>query len=457
MNEAKWRDLRVDLDALHAAALSAADPVAGVARTLALDGDTVAVGAARFALAPESRLWLVAAGKAARGMAAAALAVLGGRVHGGVVAHPHGAPAAPGEPERLPTGVVRVAAAHPLPDAGSLAAGAAVDRLLADPRPEDLLIVLLSGGASALLESLPAGLGLAALRETTALLQRAGVDIDELNCVRRSLSRLKGGGLARRAAPARVVTLALSDVLGDRPEAIGSGPTVPTPTGPRDALALLERTGVAARVPEAVVALRAAAGDEPAPAGGPLHYVLVGSNRDAAAAVARAATARGFRAGIVTTFLQGEAREVGRAIGGCALSVAAHALPFAAPACLIFGGETTVTVRGEGRGGRNQELALGAALAIAGASRVAVFSFATDGVDGNSDAAGAVATGDTLARAAALGLSARRALAESDSAPFFAALGDAWESGPTGTNVNDLALALVYPRGRDTTLEAPAR
>lgn len=457
MNEPKWRDLSADLEALHAAALAAADPIAAVRRTLGASAAGFRVGDQEYPLAPGARLWLIAVGKASRGMASGALAALGARISGGVIVHPHGVPIAAGEPAVLPHGLDRLAAGHPLPDEGSLAAGEAIWRLLDDSGPDDLLLVLLSGGASALLESPRRGLTLEALRATTAALQSAGADVEELNTVRRALSRIKGGGLAQRAAPARVVTLALSDVLGDRPEAIGSGPTVPSPTGPRDALALLERTGVAARVPEAVAALRAAAEVRAAPAAAPRHYFLVGSNRDAAAAVAGVARARGFRAEIATTFLQGEAREVGRAIGGCALSVAAHALPFAPPACLIFGGETTVTVRGEGRGGRNQELALGAALAIAGAARVAVFSFATDGVDGNSEAAGAVATGDTLVRAAALGLSARRALAENDSAPFFAALGDAWRSGPTGTNVNDLALALVYADEPEAPRGAPER
>jgi hydroxypyruvate reductase len=174
-------------------------------------------------------------------------------------------------------------------------------------------------------------------------------------------------------------------------------------------------------------------------------FHLVGSNRQAAEAVARCAAGRGFRSLVMTTLLQGEAREAGGIIGGCAASVRAHGLPVAAPACLVFGGETTVTVRGRGRGGRNQELALGAALALAGTERAAVLSFATDGVDGPTEAAGALATGETLERTAALGLSAHGALDDNDSEPFFRALGDLWVSGPTGTNVNDLAVALVYP------------
>lgn len=456
MNEPRWSALRSDLGALHAAALAAADPIAAVARNLEAGPGEIRVAGETLPLAPGARLWIVAAGKAALGMAAAAVAALGPRITGGVVAHPHGAPGAPGGAQRLPDALLRVAAAHPLPDEGSLAAGAAVRRLLADPRPDDLLLVLLSGGASALLESLPPELSLAALREATSVLQHGGADVEELNVVRRALSRIKGGGLARWAAPARVVTLALSDVLGDRPEAIGSGPTVPSPTGADDALRVLERRGVAARLPEVVAALRAANPGSGAAVPPPGRFLVVGSNLDAAEAVARAAEERGFRARVMTTSLQGEARAAGDAIARCALAAAEHGIPLGAPACLVFGGETTVTVRGGGQGGRNQELALGAALAISGWERVAIFSFATDGVDGRSGAAGAIATGDSLARAGALGLSARRALDENDSEPFFRVLGDSWPGGPTGTNVNDLALALVYPRDGPATSAAPA-
>ncbi len=445
MQAVDWRDLRADLGALHAAALAAADPVSAVLRHLEGGTGELRVAGEPVPLAAGARLWLVAAGKAARGMAAAALTALGPRVSGGLVVHPHGAPPPAGEPDPLPAGVVRLAAGHPLPDAGSLTAGEAVWRLLDRPSPDDLLLVLLSGGASALLELPRPGLTLDSLREITRALQRAGADIVELNVVRRALSRLKGGGLARRAAPARVVTLALSDVLGDRPEAIGSGPTLPSPTGADEALAVLERRGIAAQRPEVVAALGALRRELAPPAGAPGLFRIVGSNHEAAEAVALAAGARGFRARVVTTFLQGEAREAGGAVARYAIASAAQGVPFGPPACFVFGGETTVTVRGGGRGGRNQELALGAARTLAGRENVAVFAFATDGVDGSSGVAGALATGDTLARAAALGLSADRALAENDSETFFRALGDGVASGPTGTNVNDLALALVYP------------
>ena len=447
MHGADWRDLRAELGALHAAALAAADPASAVRRHLEAGTGELRVAGEPLPLAPGARLWLVAAGKAARGMAAAALGILGPRVTAGVVVHPHGAPAPSGEPDDPIPGLRRFAAGHPLPDAGSLAAGEAVWRLIDRPRPDDLLLLLLSGGASALLELPRPGLGLDALRAATGALQRAGADVVELNVVRRALSQLKGGGLARHAAPARVATLALSDVLGDRPEAIGSGPTVPSPSGPAQALALLERRNLLGALPEVATALAAARveAEEPSPPVGP--YVVVGSNHLSAEAVRTAAEARGYRTEIVTTSLQGEARAAGATVGRAALDVARRRAACAPPVCLVFGGETTVTVRGAGRGGRNLELALGAASALAGCAGVAVLAFATDGVDGNSSAAGAFAAGDTLARAAAAGLSAERALAENDTEPFFRALGDALPGGPTGTNVNDLAIALVAAAG----------
>jgi hydroxypyruvate reductase len=445
LHSPSWTNLHADLVALHAAALAAADPEAAVRRALAIEGDEVNLAGERVRLTASSRISLVAAGKASRRMAAAAVDVLRERLSGGVVVHPYDPPDSPGAPPPRRDGLLRIAASHPVPDENSLRAGAEALHLVEGSRPDDLLLVLLSGGASSLLESLRPPFSLPELRRITAALQRAGADVVELNIVRRAVSRIKGGGLARAASPARVATLALSDVLGDLPEAIGSGPTVDSPTGAAEAMHVLERFGVASIVPTFEAGRGAPFGEGDAAAPAPAIHRIVASNRQAAEAVARAASERGFDARLMTTFLQGEAREVGRALGGFAVGAATTGIPAGAPACLIFGGETTVTVTGKGRGGRNHELALGAAQVLAGTPRAAILSFATDGVDGSSDAAGALATGDTLARASALGLSAHRALADSDSDAFFRALGDQFTSGPTGTNVNDLVIALVYP------------
>lgn len=436
-----WKNLRTHLSDLHRSALAAADPEAAVRRHLQYEGDVIRVGGHVHRLDPSSRVRLVAFGKAALGMARGAIGVIGERVSEGVVVHPEGAAASSDWPQRIRSMV----GGHPLPTQGSLEAGACVARILQGLRPADVVLVLVSGGGSAMVDVLPPGLRLADLAELTTALLNSGGDITEINTVRRSLSVLKGGGLARMARPAATITLLLSDVLSDRPEAIASGPTVPSPTGPDEALRVLDRYDLRRRFETAtriiVSQARSVATLERDPRS---FHAIVGSNRQAARALESEAARLGFRPMILTTHLQGEARETGRLIGGLAWSVRSHAIPFGPPACLVLGGETIVSVRGGGRGGRNQELALGAAMTLEGCDRAAVFSFATDGVDGCSGAAGAIVTGETLARARAAGLSVRRAFEESDTGTFFAQLGDQWVTNPSGTNVNDLTIVLVY-------------
>jgi hydroxypyruvate reductase len=436
-----WSRLRDHLRILHGAALAAADPSSAVARTLGFDGECLVIGDRTVGLAPDARIWLIALGKASCGMARAALAVLGARFAGGVIAHSHAIEPGTG----WPSGVRLISASHPLPDEGSLRAGEAALDLLRGVADEDVVLVLVSGGGSALFEALRPGVSLPELRRVTDALQRAGADIQELNTVRRAVSRVKGGGLGRAAGFARVVTLALSDVIGDPLEAIASGPTVPSPTGPREALAVLERRGLLDHAPSLTAALGEAAAVVTSEPVAERIVRVVGSNRIAAEALCAEAGRAGFRTLLLTDRLQGEAREVGRLVGGIAVGMRVSGLPLPAPACVVLGGETTVTLRGDGRGGRNLELALGAAHAIEGCPRVAVFSFATDGMDGSSGAAGAVVTGETLARAGATGLDATQALADNDTEPFFRALGDLWQTGPSGTNVNDLVVVLAYP------------
>jgi hydroxypyruvate reductase len=442
MSGPRWAALRSDLWTLHRAALDAADPVRAVAASLRLEADRLVVGTDSIALPAPARAWLVAFGKAAPGMARAAIAALGDRVAGGVVVFPRGSGAGGG----WPAGIALVAAGHPLPDEGSLSAGEAVLEQVGRARAGDVVVVLVSGGGSALLEAPRQGVTLVELQRVTHALQRSGADIVELNTVRRALSRIKGGGLARAAGSAHVATLALSDVVGDPLGAIASGPTVPSDTGPEDALAVLAARGLERDFGTLVVALGAAAA-APRPEAPPGARIVrvVGSNRASGAAVRAAAEVLGFRALLLTDRLTGEARDAGRLLGGIARGIRDAGLPFPPPACLVVGGETTVTVRGEGRGGRTLELALGAAPMLAGCPRTALFAFATDGLDGSSGAAGAVVTGDTVARSRVLGLSPARALETSDSAAFFEALGDLWVTGPSGTNVNDLVVLLAYP------------
>ncbi|MFN3595664.1 MAG: glycerate kinase [Rubricoccaceae bacterium] len=399
------------------------------------------------------RLRALAVGKAAHGLASAltlALQELGGMclAEGLVVAPaeaPRHAPPRQAEPRRW----TEQPGAHPVPDARSVAAGQAAlalaRRAAAERTP---LLVLLSGGASALME-LPAGtLTLADLEATTRALLASGAPIAEVNAVRKHLSALKGGRLARAAAPARVVTLALSDVVGDDLATIGSGPTVPDPTTFADALAVLERYRLCLALPPAVRAhLEAGArglADESPEALPHACASLLGSNADALAAAAAEARRLGYVPVVRSRTLTGEARAVGRR-----LAQEATAAPDAR-ACLLWGGETTVTLRGGGRGGRNQEAALAAALALeAGAGTATLLVAGTDGVDGPTEAAGAVVSEGTAPALRACGLDPDGALERNDSHTLFAEAEARGlpplllRPGPTGTNVMDLAVALA--------------
>ena len=346
-----------------------------------------------------------------------------------------------------------------MPDARGLAAAAEVEALARDLGRDDLLLVLLSGGASALLPSPAEGVTLEDKARTTALLLRAGATIHETNAVRKHLSWLKGGGLARAAAPARVVTLVLSDVVGDDLSTIASGPTVPDPTTFSDALVVLRRRGVLDDVPASVRArlqdgARGELPETPKPGEAVFRRVatrIVGSNRLSVEAAAREARRQGLRPLVLTTRLEGEAREAARVLVAVLRECVESARPVAPPLCLLAGGETTVTVRGDGQGGRNQELAVAAALALDGFPVPAVVaSLATDGVDGASDAAGGIADDTTVSRAAALGLAPATAfLAASDTRNYLGPLGDLVVTGPTGTNVVDLVILLAgSPAGR---------
>jgi hydroxypyruvate reductase len=318
---------------------------------------------------------------------------------------------------------------------------------------DDTLLVLLSGGASALLPAPIAGLRLEDKARTTSLLLRAGATIQELNTVRKHLSRLKGGGLARRAAPARVFTLVLSDVVGDDLSTIASGPTVPDPTTFSDALAVLDRRGLLRQTPLRVRRhLEAGArGQTPeTPKAGDAAFRrtvthVVGGNRRSVLAAAREASRLGLRPVVLTTRLEGEAREVARCLVAILRECAEREGSRRRPTCLLAGGETTVTMAGAGQGGRNQELAVAAAASLDGFPVPAVVaSFATDGIDGTSDAAGGVVDDRTVRRARALGLAAPSAfLAQSDSRNFLGPLGDLILTGPTGTNVVDIAVLLA--------------
>ena len=400
-------------------------------------------------IALQGELVVVALGKAAVPMAGAALRVVGTRATRGLVVTKDGHAT---EPLMLP---VREAA-HPVPDERCAAAGRELLELASSCGPDDTLLVLLSGGASALTTRPIDGLSLADLAATTRALLEAGADIEALNCVRKHLSALGGGGLALACPAGRIEVLAVSDVLGDALDVIGSGPCAPDPSTWEDAAATLARFELAGRLPAAVCLAieRGVRGEleETAKPGAPafsrVRSHIVARNADARRAVLEAARESGLEALDMGEALRGEARDVGRRVAGLARS-----LRPARPLLLVAGGETVVTVRGRGRGGRSQELALAAAIELARADpasrerapSVSLVAIGTDGTDGPTDAAGAYADSGSVNRARDRGVDALEALRNNDSHGFFGTEGGSIETGPTRTNVMDLLLVRVDP------------
>jgi glycerate 2-kinase len=429
-------DARAAAAAIWRAALAAGDVAPLLRRHLRLTEQTLTAGPLTLDLSRVHRVLVLGAGKAGASMARAVEAELGERVAAGFVVVKDG--------YRLPTARIEIAeAGHPVPDARGLAASARLLELAGTATADDLVIFLVSGGGSALTPAPAPPITLEEKQTVTRLLLTAGATINELNAVRKHLSRFKGGLLARAASPATVLTLALSDVIGDPLDVIASGPTAPDPTTYAEALTVLERRGVAERAPASVLArLRAGVrGEVPeTPKLGDRIFervtnLIIGNNTLVVDAAAAEAERLGFRPQVLTRSLQGEAREVARS-----LLARARALP--PPACLIAGGETTVTVQGGGRGGRCQEFALAAALHLDANERLVVLAAGTDGTDGPTDATGGLVDAGTAARARAAGLDAARALADNDAHTLLTAAGDSIVTGPTHTNLLDLYLIL---------------
>ncbi len=385
---------------------------------------------------PKGRTIVIGAGKAAAAMAAAVEQHWAGPLSGLVVTrYGHAVPT-----KRIAV----VEAGHPVPDAAGTDAAERILRLVGEAGADDLVLCLISGGGSALL-ALPApGLTLADKQAVTRALLHSGATISEINTLRKHLSAIKGGRLAAAAWPARLVTLAISDVPGDDPGTIASGPTVADPTTFADARATLARYAIA---PPSAVArhLEAAADESPKPGDPRLNaseFRIIARPAQSLAAAVERARAAGYRPLILGDDLEGEARELGREHARLALG-----RRNAAPLCILSGGETTVTVTSQGRGGRNSEYLLGLALELSGAAGIYALAADTDGIDGSEDNAGALLTPDSLARAAAKGIDGAACLARNDAYGFFAALGDLVVSGPTLTNVNDFRAVLVAPAG----------
>lgn len=390
---------------------------------------------------PEGRVLVLGAGKAAAAMARTVEAHWPGVPLEGCVVCPHGSALALSR-------IACLEAAHPVPDAAGAAAARRLLELARGARAGDLVLVLLSGGASALTPAPPPGITLAEKQALSRALLRRGASIEDLNAVRKHLSLFKGGRLARAAAPARVLTLAISDVAGDDPAVIGSGPTVADPTTRAQAQAVLARYGVEP-APAIAAWLADPASESPKPGDAALAgatYVQVAGASEALAAAAAAARAAGLAPLVLSDRFTGDAHALAAAHAAIAFSALEKGQPLAPPLVLLSGGEVTVDVKGEGRGGPNGEFALALARALAGDRRIAALACDTDGADGPFGFAGAFVLPDLAGRAAAAGLDLEQALAANDSYGFFDALGDALRTGPTQTNVNDFRAVLVGVR-----------
>ena len=416
-------DPRAFLSTLFAAAVEAADPLRALARALPEK--------------PKGRTVVIGAGKGAAQLAAA-FEDLWDAPLSGVIVTRYGYACATRHLEVLE-------AAHPVPDAAGLVAGQRLLETVSGLTEDDLVVALVCGGGSALLPAPPAGLTLADEAAVNEALLASGAPISEMNAVRKHVSGIKGGRLAAAAHPARVVSLVVSDIPGDNPAFVASGPTVPDTGDRAEALRIVARYGMA--LPDAVMAhMNSAAADAPMPDDAVFdgHEVRViasaGQSLSAAAAVAEAA---GVTPVILSDAIEGEARDIGRMHGAIARRIAETGAPFAAPAVLLSGGETTVTVRAKGRGGRNGELALALGKDIRGLDGVCALSADTDGIDGTEDNAGAFVDGATWDRIIAKGHDPNALLAANDSYTGFDAIGNLFVTGPTGTNVNDFRAVLI--------------
>jgi hydroxypyruvate reductase len=430
--------------AIFRAGLKAVDPYEATKRVLRLSGEGLQVGERTYRLGDFKRIVVVGAGKGSAPMTQAVEEILGDRIEGGMIVVKYGY-TAPLKKVKLIEG------GHPIPDeAGQRGAGELLEivRGLGD---DDLVFSLISGGGSALLPVPVEGVSLAEKQETTRLLLESGASIHEINAIRKHLSRIKGGWLAKTVAPATMITLILSDVIGDDLDVIASGPTVGDRSTFSDCLKVVEQYNLNDQIPSAVMAhlRKGVAGtvqETPKP-DDPIFRtglnLIVGSNMQCLKAAERKAQELGYQTLILSSLVEGETREVATVHGAILKEIIRTGTPLSSPACIISGGETTVTIRGKGKGGRNQEFVLACGLEIAGWEGAAVFSAGTDGTDGPTDAAGAFADWRMVRRAQAIGLDPNVSLQENNAYPFFERLGDLIITGPTNTNVMDIRILIT--------------
>ena len=438
------KDLKKVAQAIFNAGIQAVNPVACLNRHIRIADGNLQIGKIQYCLEGIERIYLVGVGKASAIMARWTEELLGNHIHDGLVItkYQHGVPL---------SRCRMMEAGHPVPDADGVSATKALLKLVSKAGPKDLILCLISGGASALTPAPAKGISLEDKQEVTRLLLDCGATIHEINTIRKHLSRIKGGQLCRHTNGARIISLILSDVIGDDLGIIGSGLSAPDNGSFDDCMEILKRHSIWDKIPKPVNnRINAGIGGQiqetPKP-GTPefanVDNLIIGSLADAMSAAQREAKRQGFTPLVLSSMIQGEAREVAKVLCAIAKEIRLSGRPILPPVCLLSGGETTVTIKGQGKGGRNTEFALAAGIELSGASSTLLLSAGTDGTDGPTDAAGAFVDGSTVARAALIDLSASQHLVHNNSYPFFQSLGDLLITGPTHTNVMDLQILLV--------------
>lgn len=436
--------IRKDAETIFLAGVKAVEPASAIRKHVTLKDERLTVNDTVYNLTDFENISVIGAGKASAAMAQAVEEILGNRLKGGVVNVKYG--------HGLPLKKIQVnEAGHPVPDEAGFQGARQIAGLLKKTGEKDLVIFLISGGGSALLPYPAEGLTLDDKQQVTRRLLEVGANIHEINALRKHLSQVKGGRLARLAFPSTLISLILSDVIGDDLDTIASGPTVPDHSTFADCLGIVEKYDLKDKMPAAVVEFLEK-GDrrevEETPKSGDPAFertqnLIIGSNIQAVRAARKMAEELGYNSLILSSFIEGETREVAKVHAAVAREIVKTGSPVPRPACVISGGETTVTIRGKGLGGRNLEFVLAAAIEIDGYHDVVILSGGTDGTDGPTDAAGAIADGSTFSRAKKKGMSAENFLRENDSYHFFKPLGDLIITGPTHTNVMDLRLVMV--------------
>ena len=440
---------KVNMQKTHAlnifqAGLDAVAPGRAIARHCHRRGHHLTMGSNIYDLSEFKKVFVVGGGKAGAAMAEGLEAICGDRISDGIINVKYGHLT---KLNRIKT----VEAGHPVPDSNGAKGAQAILGMAESATAEDLVICLISGGGSALMPLPARGLSLADKQKTTGVLLKCGATIHEINTIRKHLSNIKGGMLARAASPATLVSLILSDVVGDDLDVIASGPCVPDSSTYDHCMAIITGYNIEGDLPETVVrhlkSGRSGQIPETPKTGDPAfensRNLIIGRNMDAVTAAKSAAENLGYPTLILSSMIQGETRDVACVHGAIAREIVKTGNPMSPPLCILSGGETTVTIKGKGLGGRNQEFALAAAMDIAGYETITILSGGTDGTDGPTDAAGAVADGTTVSRATALGMNPRQYLADNDAYHFFEGLGNLIKTGPTNTNVMDLRVILV--------------